>query len=57
MPLYLTAETLLFNSPVSTPMVRFMCCDIKKFYLKTPMERYEYICLSLNITSEEIIEQ
>ena len=33
-----------------------MCCDIKDFYLRTPMERYEYIHLPLSIIPERIIE-
>ena len=32
-----------------------MCCDINNFYLVTPMERYEYICLPTNIILEEIL--
>ncbi len=33
---------LLFNSIISTPYAKFMCIDIKDFYLCTPMSRYEY---------------
>jgi hypothetical protein len=32
---------LLFNSVISTPQAKFMCIDIKDFYLCTPMECYE----------------
>ena len=53
----MTTEELLFKSTISSPKARFMCCDINNFYLVTPMERYEYICLTLNIITEEIIEQ
>ena len=54
---YLNTEKSLFNSTISTPELRFMCCDIKDFYLVTPTEGYEYIRLTINIISEEVTEQ
>ena len=33
----LKTEKILFNSTISTPEACFMCCDIKNFYLGTPM--------------------
>ena len=48
---------LLFNSTISIPDALVMCCNIKHFYPGTPMEHYEYICLSINIIPEEILEQ
>ena len=50
-------EKLLFNSTISIPDALVMCCNIKHFYPGTPMEHYEYICLSINIIPEEILEQ
>ena len=32
-----------------------MCGDIKNFYLGTPMDRFEYMRLPINLISEEII--
>jgi hypothetical protein len=34
---------LLINSIISTPGARFLTMNIKKFYLNTPMTRYEYM--------------
>ena len=34
-----------------------MCCDIKKFYLGTPIGQYEYLWLTLNIIPEGKIKQ
>ena len=34
---------LLLNSVISTPGARFMCLDLKDFYLNTPMARPEYV--------------
>ena len=36
---------LLFNSVISTEGAKFQTVDIKNFYLNTPMERFEYMCL------------
>ena len=54
-----TCELLLakifFNSVISTPNARFATADISNFYLNTPMERYEYVRLSMLDIPEEII--
>ena len=34
-----------------------MSLDIKKFYLNTPMLRYEYVLIRINDVPEEIIKQ
>jgi hypothetical protein len=39
----ITTAKILFNSVLSTPAAKFMCIDIKDFYLGTPMARYEYM--------------
>ena len=36
----LDTSKLLFNSVVSTPGRKYMCCDIKNFNLGTLMDRY-----------------
>ncbi len=48
---------LLFNSIISTPYAKFMCIDIKDFYLCTPMLRYEYFCMKLELFPDDIIEE
>jgi hypothetical protein len=47
---------LLINSVISTPWARFFTMDIKKFYLCTPMTRYEYMQLKLSNMLEDVIE-
>ena len=46
-----TTSKILWNSVLSTKGARFMCLDIKNFYLCTPMERYEYMHMPLSIFS------
>jgi hypothetical protein len=53
----LTTAKLLFNITISTPGAKFMCMDVKNFYLNTPMERYEYMCLPMAQIPNKIIEQ
>ena len=48
---------LLLNSIISTPNAKFMTIDIKDFYLKTPMSRYEYFRMKLELFPEDIIEE
>jgi hypothetical protein len=48
---------LLLNSIVSTPHAKFMTIDIKDFYLMTPMERYEYFKMKIDLFPEDIIEE
>ena len=48
-------KKLFFNSTIYTKGDRFLFCDIKKFYLGKPMDRYEYIRLFLKLPPEEII--
>ena len=52
----LTAKKLVINSTISTPRARYMCCDLGKFYLGTPLDRYEYIRLSIKIFPQNIID-
>jgi len=53
----LTTAEILFNSVVSTPDAKFMGIELKNFYLNTPMERYEYMRLPIDIIPDEIIQQ
>jgi hypothetical protein len=53
----MTTAKILFNSVISTPDGRFMCTDVKDFYLNTLMARYEYMCLPIRILPQEIVEQ
>jgi hypothetical protein len=53
----LTTAKLLFNSTISTPSALFYSIDLANFYLNTPMERYEYMRLWLDILPQEIIDK
>jgi hypothetical protein len=48
---------LLFNSVISTPQAKFMCINIKDFYLCTPMSQYEYFRMKLELFSDDIIKE
>jgi Reverse transcriptase (RNA-dependent DNA polymerase) len=52
----LATVKLLLNSTISTPNARFMCIDIKDFYLNTPMNRAEYMRVPLTSIPSKIIE-
>ncbi len=47
---------LLINSIILTTGAKFMTMDIKKFYLNTPMARYEYMRLKLSNLPDNVIE-
>jgi hypothetical protein len=38
-----TTAKLVINQTLSKPHAKYMCGDIKNFYLGTPMSRYEYM--------------
>jgi hypothetical protein len=42
----ITTSKLHWNSVLSTPDAKYMCLDIKKFYLLAPLDRYD-TCASL----------
>jgi hypothetical protein len=52
-----TTAKLVINSTISTPNARYMCGDIKNFYLGTPMARYKYMRLPITIIPQEIIDE
>jgi hypothetical protein len=53
----LTTSKLLWNIVLSTEEARFNVIDIKSFYLETPLDRYEYTKMPLDIPSPNIVEQ
>ena len=53
----LTTTKMLWNSVISTEDARYMCLDIKNFYLGTPMDRFEYMKMPLSIFPQATIEQ
>jgi hypothetical protein len=53
----LTTAKLVFNSTISTSGASFYGIDLANFYLNTPIERYKYTCLRLDILPQEIIDK
>ena len=53
----LTTIKLIINSTITTPGARYMCGDVKNFYLGTPMARYKNMRLPISIIPQEIIDQ
>jgi hypothetical protein len=47
---------IIINSTISTPGARFLVIDIKNFYLKPPLVRYEYMVINLNSLPQEVID-
>jgi hypothetical protein len=45
----LTTSKLMWNSILSTKGTKYMCLDIKKFYLTAPLNWFEYIKMLLSL--------
>jgi len=45
----LTTSKLMWNSVLSTEGAKYMCLDIKNFYLTAPLDWYEYMKMSLSL--------
>jgi hypothetical protein len=45
----LTTSKLMWNSVLSTKGARYMCLDIKNFYLTAPLDRFEYMKMPLTL--------
>ena len=54
---YITTTNIIINVTIYTRGERYMCCNIKKFYLVTPLIWYEYIKIPIDILPEEIIKE
>ena len=52
----LTTSKIIWNSVLSAEGARFMGIDIKNFYLGTPLDRFEYMKMPLNILPEHTIQ-
>ena len=53
----LTTTKILWNSVVSMVDARYLCLDIKNFYLGTPMDWFEYMKMPLSIFPRSIVDQ
>jgi hypothetical protein len=45
----LTNSKLMWNSVLSTKGAKYMCLDIKNFYLTTPLDRFEYMKMPISL--------
>ena len=46
----------LLNSVLSNLRARFMTTDVKNFYLNTPLDKPEYMRISMNMITAEVME-
>jgi hypothetical protein len=53
----LTTSKCLWNSTISTEGAKYMCLDVKNFYLGTPMDSFEYMRIPIKLIPQEIIVQ
>jgi hypothetical protein len=53
----LTTSKLLWNSVLSTEGVRYMCLDLKKFYLAAALDYYEYMKIPMALFPKWIRKQ
>ena len=52
----LETTKMVFNSVVSTPDAKFMTIGISNMYLNTPLQKYQYMCLNINMIPQEVID-
>ncbi len=53
----LTASKLMWISVLSTPDAKYMCLDIKNFYLTATLDRYKYMKMPITLFPQWIVEQ
>jgi hypothetical protein len=53
----LTTAKILIKSVISTLGAKFLVIDIKKFYLNTPLGRFEYMVINLSSLPQETIDK
>jgi hypothetical protein len=53
----LTTSKYLWNSTISTEGAKYMCLDIKNFYLGTAMYSFKYMRVAIKLIPQEIIVQ
>jgi hypothetical protein len=54
---YLTTLKCPWNSTISTEGDKYMCLEVNKFYLGTPMDSFEYVRIPLKLIPQEIIAE
>ena len=53
----LTTTKLMWNSVISTPGAEYACGDIVNMYLKTSLDRPEYMRMPIKLIPQAIIDQ
>jgi hypothetical protein len=53
----LATAKILTNSVISTLGAKLLVIDIKKFYLNTPLGRFEYMVINLSLLPQEMIDK
>jgi hypothetical protein len=53
----ITTSKCLWDSTISTEGARYICLDVKNFYLSTPIESFEYMCIPIKLIPQEIIAE
>ena len=53
----LITSKVVWNSTISTRGAKYACVDIKIFYLNTPIDRYEYMKMPIELFPQYIIDQ
>jgi hypothetical protein len=53
----ITAAKLLWYSVLSTPGAKYVCLNIKNFYLSAPLDRFEYVQIPFTLFPPWIIKQ
>jgi hypothetical protein len=48
---------LIWNRVLSTAGAKYMCLDIKNFYLTAPLDRFEYTKMPIALFPEWIVKQ
>ena len=46
----------MWNSVISTPGARFMTGDASNFYLATPLEKFQYMRIPIELIPQEFID-
>ena len=52
----LTTSKIMWNSVISTPGARFVCANVKNFYLCNPLDRNEYTRIPIKLIPQEFTD-
>ena len=52
----LTTSKIMWNSVISTPEAKYVCADVKNFYLMTSLDRLEYMRIRIDLIPQKLID-